>query len=150
MKKHCKKCGNKKSCGLHHVYVIELENEVLSKDKKFTPHFLDRSDTTVKCYYVGETKHRTECRYKQHVAKPSAKHFTCSCFSKETDEPKLRKFTKFNKGNKATKQFHEKGGLRPELFTHLNPIKGGKTAAVEAEKSLALSLRADGHAVHFN
>jgi len=149
MKEHCKKCGDKKSCGLHHVYVIELKNEVLSKDKKFAPHFLDRSDTTVKCYYVGETKHRPECRYNQHVAKRTRprKHFKCFC---TTAKPELKPFTIYNKGNKATNKFHEKGGLRPELFAHLNPIKGGKTAAVEAEKSLALSLRADGHAVHFN
>jgi hypothetical protein len=75
------------------------------------------------------------------------KHFKCSC---KTGKPELKAFSPFNRGNRATNKFHKKGGLRPELFAYLNPIKGGREAAEEAEEELALSLRADGHAVHFN
>jgi hypothetical protein len=149
MKDHCNKCGTKKSCGLHHVYVIELDNIVLRKDKRFAPEFTDRSNTTVKCYYVGQTTHRPECRYNQHVAKRARprKHFKCFC---KTGKPELTAFTAFNRGNRATHKYHLKGGLRPRLFTHLNPVRGGRTAAEEAESTLANSLRAEGHAVHYN
>jgi len=149
MKEHCSKCGTKKSCGLHHVYVIELDNKVLREDHRFAPEFTDRSNTAVRCYYIGQTSHRPECRYKQHVAKRTRprKHFTCSC---KTGKSVLTPFSAYNKGNMATNRYHLPGGLRPELFTHLNPVRGGRDAAEKAERTLAMALREEGYAVHFN
>ena len=48
------------------------------------------------------------------------------------------------------KKHHKPGGLRPDLFADLNPIRGGREKALEAEKKLAEELRAQGHAVHYN
>ena len=54
------------------------------------------------------------------------------------------------RSNSAVKRHHEPRGLRPDLFLDLNPIRGGRDKALEAEKKLAEELRAQGHAVHYN
>lgn len=41
-----------------------------------------------------------------------------------------------------------KGGLRPILYSELNPVASTKAAAELAEKSLAQQLRDQGFAVH--
>lgn len=142
--KHCQLCGPKKSCNLHHVYVIELECAVLDE-----PNYC-KNDRPIpegsRCFYVGESWHRPECRYNQHVAKPLRRNFICSC----KDGIEIRK--PFHAGNKSSKypnKYHKPGGLCPKLYRHLNPIRGGKKAAKKAEQALAETLKKAGHAAHF-
>ena len=80
---HCPSCGKKKSCGNHHVYVIELKEEVL-EDPTFCPDRPSNAGPHSKCYYVGETKHRVDCRFTQHRAKKRRRKkegatFDCTC-----------------------------------------------------------------------
>ena len=80
---HCPSCGKKKSCGNHHVYVIELKEEVLD-DPAFCPDRPSNAGPHSKCYYVGETKHRVDCRFTQHGAKKRRRKkegatFDCTC-----------------------------------------------------------------------
>ena len=80
---HCPSCGKKKSCGNHHVYVIELKEEVLD-DPAFCPDRPSNAGPHSKCYYVGETKHRVDCRFTQHRAKKRRRKkegatFDCTC-----------------------------------------------------------------------
>ena len=142
----CPACGNKKSCGKHHVYVIELQPSVLDQ-RKFFP---DRTtlSSQPRCFYVGQTSHRPDCRYKQHVRKNREnRNFDCYC---ETGQPIRRPFTAFNRGNRFVRDYHKLGGLRPELFSHLNPIYKGQEEALKVEAKLACELITAGHAVHFN
>lgn len=148
---HCQKCSKTgKACQKYHLYVIELKSSVWKKEKNFrkkNPHLKD--DYNGKCYYVGLTKHRPECRYKQHVA-PSARRnnpkcgFMCNCFKNET----VKRY--FNKRRSANfvGDYHEKGGLRPKLYAKGNPITGSVKEAKKAEAVLAQSLREQGFAVH--
>ena len=145
----CERCGTYKSCGQHHVYVIELKEDALEMSK-YCPDLCNaRRDEIRKgggrCFYVGQTTHRPDCRYKQHVAR--GKNFDCRC---ETGKPKRLPTGGYRRGNAAVKKYHEPGGLRPDLFLDRNPIRGGRDKALEAEKKLAEELRALGHAVHYN
>ena len=86
---------NTKSSIKHYVYVIELKKTVWIKEASFqkkNPHLSKQYDG--KCYYVGQTSHLPECRYKQHVSKrrdtPGNK-FICCCF---TEKPTKRAFNK--------------------------------------------------------
>ena len=144
--KDCPACGNKKSCGNHHVYVIELTPDVL-ENKKFFPARQTLSSEP-RCFYVGQTTHRPDCRYKQHVRKNRTnRNFDCYC---ESGQPLRTAFTAFNRGNRFVRDHHMPSGLRPELFSHLNPIYKGQEMALKLEKQLAQELIAAGHAVHFN
>lgn len=157
----CPDCTDDNVCGNFHVYVIELKRKVLIKEPNF-PYEGDTLPKGKRVYYVGKTQHSIECRYKQHVSnrkKKSRKGFMCNCFG---DEPKKRPFTKFNKPGKYIKKYHKKGGLRPAVFFHLNPaariprensqgmMDELNRKALDAETDLALTLRKDGHAVHYN
>ena len=158
MGKHCPDCTETSSCENYHVYVIELRKKVLKKEPSFP--FEGDLPRGKRVYYVGETSHSPECRYKQHVAdreKKSRKGFMCKCF---TDEPKFRPFKSANSPGKYVKKYHKKGGLRPELYSDENPatrkqgnysgmMKDLKDKSVEKEEELALKLRSKGHAVHY-
>jgi hypothetical protein len=146
----CEKCEPDKSCGLRHVYVIELEKEALDMRRKYCRDLcVARRDEIRKgegrCFYVGQTKCSPYCRYTQHVGR--GRNFECRC---ETGEPKRLPRGGYRRGNAAVKKYHKPDGLRPALFADLNPIRGGQGKALEAEKKLAEELRAQGHAVHYN
>ena len=146
--KFCRKCTQKKSCGNRHVYVIELKKKVISKPR-YCPE-LNRSVLTEKSkyFYVGETAHRPDCRYKQHVANRNGirKHFICNCFENNIK----RKFNTGNRGSIWVYDYHKKGGLRPEHFKSLNPIYGNQEDSKKVESELAKKLISMGHAAHFN
>jgi hypothetical protein len=144
---HCPSCGEKKACGQHHVYAIELMPEVLT-DKKFRELTGVEEGFTGRCFYVGQTSHQVACRYKQHKAKrrPPRRGFNCSC---KNGTEVFEKFSPYNRGNRFVRKYAFPFGLRPKLFRHLNPISGGEEAAKREEKKLALELRAKGFAVHF-
>ena len=60
--------GTPKSSSKYYVYVIELKKQVWAKEasyQKKNPHLTKQY--VGKCYYVGQTSHLPECRYKQHV-----------------------------------------------------------------------------------
>ena len=131
------------------VYAIELKKTVWANEvgfRKKNPHLTEEYNE--KCYYVGQTSHLPECRYKQHVSKrrdtPGNK-FICGCF---TEKPIKREFTKKNRPGRFVRDYHMNGGLRPILYRMLNPVGSTKAAAELAEKSLAKQLRDQGFAVH--
>ena len=93
---HCTMCGPKKSCGNHHVYVVELRPEVLRMNKYCKDDREHLSDDS-ELFYVGESEHRPECRYyNQHAPKKSRRKrqltFDCMC---DTGQVKKVKFTNF-------------------------------------------------------
>jgi hypothetical protein len=138
------------TCGQHHLYVIELKKSVWEKETKFrnkNKHL--PSNYEGKCYYVGQTKHHPECRYKQHAASKARRNnpragFLCNCFSEAT----VKRL--FNKRRSATYvgDYHKKGGLRPSVYGALNPIATTLEDAQLAEAALAQQLRDQGFAVH--
>lgn len=152
MSRGCNLCDGHRSCGNHHLYVIELDIAKCLDD----PVFIDEFGTEVReAYYVGRTTHTIECRYNQHSGKKRGK-FSCHCF---TDEPELRRKHKRVK----YMQHHLPGGLRPDMTAGMNPAviitpdmdgparKHAKDAADAAELALAESLRKrPGVAVHSN
>ena len=148
--RHCRCCGKKKSCGRNHLYVIELENTVLN-DPEFCKDDREQIKQDSRFFYVGETKHRPECRYNQHTIKASRKRkgrrFVCTC---ENGLEKLVDFNSYNRPNRFVRQHHNKGGLRPDFYSDLNPICGDKSVARRAEKELAEYLQSLGHFVHYN
>ena len=103
----------------YNVYVIELDKEVL-KSKKFrerNPYMNPR----LACYYVGQTTHDPNIRFKQHKA-----------------------------GYKANR-FVKKYGTRlvPQIFMKFNPIAKRKEAEF-LEQWIAEKLREKGHGVWSN
>jgi hypothetical protein len=152
--RHCTKCLPGRICGKYHVYVIELKKSVLkektflAKNKHLPEGYKGR------CFYVGQTAHVPECRYKQHVAKESRRNrenggFMCACFSKESGEATLRPFKPRNSPGKFVNKYHKKGGLKPVFYKELNPVGKTKKESEAAEKKLAQDLRNLGYAVHF-
>jgi predicted GIY-YIG superfamily endonuclease len=101
------------------VYVIELDKEVLSS-KKFRVKNPDMNSSKT-CFYVGQTTHDPETRFKQH-----------------------------KKGYKAN-SFAKKYGLRlePRIYSRFNPIANRKEAE-KIEQWIALKLREKGHGVWSN
>ncbi len=154
--RYCKACGAKKSCDWQdqrHVYVIELQREVL-QDKAFRRLYdTDTSNEGTRIFYVGQTQHQVECRYKQHRRKQAGRKagrpLLCSC---ESGAPQEIPPSPYNRGNIFVRKYALKSGaLRPEFFLHHNPIsiKGNKEAAKEMERKIAEKLRSLGHLAHF-
>ena len=106
----CDACNGSRSCGNHHLYVIELDAGKCIRDTSFTKLF---GEDVESAYYVGRTTHTIECRYNQHSGREKG-NFSCSCF---TDEPVIREKHK----RVRFIQYHLKGGLRPNFSNHLNP-----------------------------
>ena len=103
----------------YNVYVIELDKEVLNS-KKFrvkNPNMNPR----LACFYVGQTTHDPNTRFKQH-----------------------------KEGYKANR-FAKKYGFRlvPKIFSHFNPIAKRKDAE-RIEQWIAKKLREKGHGVWSN
>jgi hypothetical protein len=147
---HCPSCGSKKSCGRYHVYVIELDRSVLD-DLGYCKGDREHITEDSRFFYVGQSIHMPSCRYNQHTVKSTRKRkgrkFSCSC---KKGVKELIKFTAYNSGSNYVRQHHQKGGLRPEFYSHINPIIGDKAAAELAEEQLALFLKSLGHAAHWN
>lgn len=103
----------------YNVYVIELDKEVI-RSRKFRKRN-PRMNPKHACYYVGQTNHDPNIRFKQHKA-----------------------------GYKAN-QFVKKYGLRlkPRKFKKYNPIETRREAE-EIEQKLAEKLRTKGHGVWSN
>jgi predicted GIY-YIG superfamily endonuclease len=103
----------------YNVYVIELDKEVLvsKKFREKNPHMNPRRA----CYYVGQTSHDPDTRFKQHKA-----------------------------GYKANR-FVKKYGLRlvPRKFKKFNPI-GKRKDAEQIEQWLTSRLRKKGYGVWSN
>jgi len=103
----------------YNVYVIELDKEIL-KSKKFrvkNPNMNIRK----KCYYVGQTTHDPETRFKQHKSG--------------------------YKANRFAKRYVIR--LEPRIFSKFNPIVKRKEAEY-MEKWIAEKLREKGHGVWSN
>jgi len=103
----------------YNVYVIKLDKEVLTS-KKFrekNPHM----NPKLACYYIGQTTHDPDIRFKQHKA-----------------------------GYKANR-FVKKYGLKliPRKFNKYNPIQKRKEAE-QIERLLTEKLRKKGHGVWSN
>jgi len=103
----------------YHVYVIELDKEVL-KSKKFrkrNPNFNPKKA----CFYVGQSVHKPEIRFKQH-----------------------------KEGYKSN-NFVKKFGLRliQRIYKKFNPIKTREEAEY-IEKKLTEKLRKKGYGVWSN
>ena len=103
----------------YNVYVIELDNAV-TKSRKFREKNPNMNQKLV-CFYVGQTCHNPETRFKQH-----------------------------KEGYKANR-FVKKYGLRLSWrkFKKYNPIKTRKEAEL-IEQKLTKKLRAKGHGVWSN
>jgi predicted GIY-YIG superfamily endonuclease len=103
----------------YNVYVIKLDKEVLSS-KKFrekNPHM----NLQLACFYVGQTTHDPEIRFKQHKV-----------------------------GYKANSYVKKYGlGLVPKIFSHFNPITKRKEAE-KIEQWITEKLREKGHGVWSN
>ena len=104
---------------VYNVYVIKLDKEVLNS-KKFklkNPNMNPR----LPCFYVGQTIHDPETRFKQH------------------------------KTGYKSNRFAKKYGLRlePRIFSRFNPISKRKEAE-KIEQWIALKLREKGHGVWSN
>ena len=104
---------------VYNVYVIELDKEVLSSKK-----FREKNpcmNTGKACFYVGQTIHDPETRFKQHKA-----------------------------GYKANR-FAKKYGVRlvPQIFSKFNPIAKRKEAEY-IEQWITEKLREKGHGVWSN
>jgi predicted GIY-YIG superfamily endonuclease len=103
----------------YNVYVIELDKKVLQsrKFRKRNPHM----NPKLVCYYVGQTSHDPNTRFKQHRI-----------------------------GYKSNR-FVKKYGLRlkPRKFKKYNPIET-REEAENIERHLANKLRAKGHGVWSN
>ena len=122
----------------NYVYVVELDPVVMENSswKKENPD--QRSD---KCYYVGQSSHSPACRLKQHTTKHSDP-CTCECDKKPGEEvrPAVVGRARFVKDHAR--------GLRPELYSHLNPIES-EAKAKEAERALAERLKNAEHGAWF-
>ncbi len=103
----------------YNVYVIKLDKEVLisKKFREKNPHI----NPKLACYYVGQTTHDPDTRFKQHKA-----------------------------GYKANR-FVKRYGLKliPRKFKKYNPIQKRKEAE-QIERLLTEKLRKKGHGVWSN
>nr|AIE90262.1 hypothetical protein [uncultured marine group II/III euryarchaeote AD1000_01_G07]AIF05584.1 hypothetical protein [uncultured marine group II/III euryarchaeote KM3_185_F04] len=148
---HCSACGSKKKCGKHHVYVIELRPEVLG-NSGFCPVRPENAGSHSKCYYVGETKHRVDCRFTQHRARKRRRKkmgatFDCSC---DTGKPEPTEFTPYNKPSPWPRDYRIKSGalLTDDWVVKRNPIYGGGVASKREECKLTKFLWEQGHYAH--
>ena len=103
----------------YYVYVIEMDKEVM-QSKKFRKRN-PKMNPKLPCYYVGQSYHKPEVRFKQH---------------KEG-----------YKSNSYVKRY----GLRllPKFYTKNNPIQTRKNAEY-IEQQLTKKLRAKGYGVWSN
>ena len=120
----------------YHVYVIELD-EAVKRVKKFA----ERNAGMLpygRCFYVGQSIHDPDCRYRQHKECWGDEiSFSCICdrkqgrFTKRLSNGFARRFGKF---------------LARDLYERHNPLRS-RAEAERMEERLARELQADGHGV---
>lgn len=103
----------------YYVYLIELDEKVL-KYKKFLMHN-PKMNFKKTCFYVGQSAHKPEIRFKQHKAG--------------------------YKSNTLVKRYGLR--LKPWKYKKYNPLKTRKEAEL-LEKRLTEKLRKKGHGVWSN
>ena len=103
----------------YNVYVIELDKKVLSSKKFRTKN--PKMNERKTCYYVGQTVHDPETRFKQH------------------------------KTGYKSNRFAKRYGIRlePRIYSKFNPIKNRKEAEF-LEEWISEKLREKGHGVWSN
>lgn len=118
------------------VYVIELEEAV-----RKVPRFLERNPDMLpygRCFYVGQSIHEPECRYRQHKeCFGDDITFACIC------RVRRGRFTK-RLSNLFARKFGQR--LHREAYEALNPLRT-RAQAERMEAQLARELQADGHGV---
>ena len=140
---HCPLCSAARRCGKYHLYVVELDYDLV-KNWKFmqaNPGY----KTGMDCLYVGSTSHTPVCRFAQHRmhAKKRTLGYECTCDGKEV-------FHEFVRGGGHTRGSYYPGvyglRLRPDLYFSRNPLPSQK-AVMAAEAKLASDFRRLGYAV---
>lgn len=138
---YCPKCSAR-ACGKYHVYVVELDPQVLRERRFWRENRGAMRDP--ECFYVGSTKHSCGCRLGQHVCFAEGEDtYACHCSGRKRD----RKFYHAGgrtRGNKYAGKYGR--ALRPDLFIHLNPMRS-RAQALKAEKGVAEFLKSTGAAV---
>ncbi len=140
---YCRLCTSTHRCGRYHLYVIELDYELIKNWKFMLRNKQYRND--MDCLYVGSTSHTCACRFLQHQlhAKKEIDEYICFCDGK-------RNVKKFVRAGGHTRGSYYPGvyglRLRPDLFCQLNPIKD-QLQAMRMEMQLAEKLRKEGYAV---
>jgi len=121
---------------LFYVYVIELDEAV-----RKVPRFQERNPDMLpygRCFYVGQSVHEPECRYRQHKeCFGDDIRFACICGVKRG------RFTK-RLSNLYARKFGAR--LHREAYEDLNPLRT-RAQAEAMEARLARELQADGHGV---
>src|ERR1041385_2330840 len=106
-----------------YVYVIELDPEV-KKSRKF----LERNAIMLpygQCFYVGQSVHEPDCRYRQHKECPGDEiRVSCICYRRPG------RFTK-NPSNYFARKFGK--SLARARYESLNPIPTRKAAEAMEE-----------------
>ena len=155
---YCSLCEEKRACGHHHVYVVELRREVLKEKPDFP--FEGEFPADKKAYYVGETAHSPECRFRQHTAKTKDRYLCyCPMGNPSADVPVERTFEPWLKGKYAKShgfRLEDEEWIRdmnPIFRRDVDPYPGiaqvWKDKASEAEEELGHELRLEGHAVYW-
>ena len=140
---NCSKCSSLLRCGNYHLYVIELDYQLVRNRKFMSKNPLYKNE--MDCLYVGSTSHTCECRFKQHQLhiKKELNGYTCVCDGENI-------FKKFVRSGGHTRGSYYPGvygmRLRPDLFCKFNPIKDNKKIFA-METKLATDLRLQGYAV---
>ena len=120
-----------------YVYVIELDPAVtaIRRFRKRNPDM----DMDGLCFYVGQSAHEPDCRYRQHkLCHGENVDFDCIC-------GRRRKLViKKNVSNRYARKFGK--CLRANRFEKYNPMKT-RAEAERMEAKLARELQAQGHGV---
>lgn len=123
------------------VYVIKLKSSVRNKDwwREKNPN-----QVTEECYYIGQSLHSPECRFKQHVHHDGTL-FMCECDLKRGKE--VSDVNQFGLLSETGSLTAEK--LCPELYEDLSAPSLLSDALV-LEKQVAEELRSHGHGAYSN
>ncbi len=145
--RHCTVCTDESHCGGYHVYVIELDPEVLTR-ARFQKQNTDLPSDVI-CFYVGYSGHSPSCRFAQHKGHyQNDSSFRCSCYSEEKTRYFLGRGPE-GQGTTGGNRFVGEFGryLRGRKFRSYNPI-GTQDEAKEREEWLADRLREQGFGVY--
>ena len=120
----------------YYVYVVELDPAVAGSKR-----FRERNpglEPGAKCYYVGQSVHEPDCRYRQHKeCRGKGASFRCICgavrrtLTRRLSSPIVRRYGRW---------------LKRELFEEYNPLPDRKEAEA-MEEALARRLRIKGNGV---
>lgn len=120
-----------------YVYVIELDPAVSWEVKRFRERNPDM-EPGGRCYYVGQSAHEPDCRYRQHKL-CHGKNVRFDCICEAGTRPVSR-----NVSNRYVRKYGM--WLKRRLFERHNPVRTRKRAeALEAK--LARGLQSQGHGV---